>query len=219
MSRLGSHYQRYNVNDPIKFNSQQFERNDYQGVYSPQANQQWSVNQEVDIEYETVNYYLSVSSKDRDIIAYPNVNHYSVTFPELKNIHSIELIQSIIPDKNSVTDEPYLLLKIDEIDDVMVSNNKAVSDAFAILLLCCPTTPGGFIQMDHRVHEHTVKYYRQPKANLSRMTVTVTDTNGVPFNFGNDTPNPPNKGFQNTFVFKVVCLEKKRAALNFRSVY
>ena len=73
--------------------------------------------------------------------------------------------------------------------------------------------------MDHRVHEHTVKYYRQPKASLSRMTVTLTDTDGVPFNFGNDTPNPPNKGFQNTFVFKIVCLEKKRTSLNFRNVY
>lgn len=219
MSRLGSHYERYNINNPTEFNNGQWEKNDYKAVYSPQANQPWSVSQEADIEYDTVNYYLAISSKDRDVTAYPNVNHYSVTFPEFKNIYSIELIQSIIPDQNNVTNEPYLLLKIDEIDEVMVSNSKAISDAFAMLLLCCPTTTGGFIQMDHRVHEHTVKYYRQPKANLSRMTVTLTDANGTPFNFGNDTPNPPNKQFQNTFVFKIVCLEKKRAPLNFRNVY
>jgi hypothetical protein len=137
----------------------------------------------------------------------------------LKNITSIELIQSIIPDKNNVTDEPYLLLKLDEVKDVMVSNNQHVSDAFAMLLLCSPSKAGAFIQIDQRVHEHTVKYFRQPKANLSKLTVTITDSYGNPFDFGNDAPSPPNKSYQNTFVFKIVCLEKTRSSLNYRNVY
>ena len=51
------------------------------------------------------------------------------------------------------------------------------------------------------------------------MTVTILDSNGTPFNFGTDTPSPPNKTFQNTFIFKIVTLEKKKSPLNHRNVY
>ena len=51
------------------------------------------------------------------------------------------------------------------------------------------------------------------------MTITILDSAGLPFDFGTDTPSPPNKAFQNTFIFKIVTLEKKRSVLNHRNVY
>jgi hypothetical protein len=182
-----------------------------------------SVQQEPNIEYEEVNYYLTVSSKERNVSLYPNVNNYVVHFQkEFKNISSVELIQAIIPDRNDVINEPYLLLKIEELEDVMVSNDKHISDAFAILQLAAPSSSGHFIQLDKRIHENTVKYFRIPKASLSKMTIKITDYDGVLFDFldgSTDNVNNPVKAYQNTFVFKIVCLEKKRAQLSHRNVF
>jgi hypothetical protein len=194
--------------------------NNFQNVYTPQFNEQYSVKQEKDIRYEEVYYYLAVSSKDRNTTDYPDVNKYTINLPkEYKNISSIELIQAIIPDQNQVTKEPYLLLKIDELEDVMASTDRNISDAFAILQLAPPTTsPHGFIQIDKRIHENTVKYYRIPKASLTRMTISITDYLGALFDFGNDS-TPIDKKLQNTFVFKITCLEKTRSELNHRNVF
>ena len=218
--RLGAHYDRYGKNVVTEFNQNQFDMNDYSNVYTRQFNEQYSTQQESDIQYEQVDYYFTISSRDRDISTFPNVNKYSVVLPrEFKNIYSIEVIQAIIPDANSVTNEPYLLLKIDELEDVMTSIDRNISDAFAILQMSSPTTPGGFIHMDKRIHENTVKYFRIPKASLAKLSVTITDCNGTLFDFGADGPNPPLKTLQNTFVFRVVCLEKQRNALSHRNVF
>jgi hypothetical protein len=219
-NRLGEYYKRYTPQNYLESNSEKFSQNRYSNVYQPSANAQLSVQQEPKIEYEVVTKYVTISSKDRDTSIYPSVSRYVVNFPtEIRNIISVELIQGMIPDKNSVLEEPYLLLKIDELDEVMVSSDRNISDAFAILQLACPTTPGGFIMVDRRIHEHTIKYYRIPKAALTKMTVTITDAYGTPFDFGNDSPDPPVKVLQNTFVFKISTLEKKIDQLNNRSVY
>ncbi|WP_323680093.1 hypothetical protein, partial [Exiguobacterium indicum] len=63
-----------------------------------------------------------------------------------------------------------------------------------------------------------IKYFRTPKASLSRMTVTLADYSGQPFDFGADGPTEPLKEFQNTFVFKITTLEKKRT-LGHRNVF
>lgn len=219
-NRLGEHYNRYSDNLFIESNQNQLNNQNYDLVYKNESNTQYSVSQEPELQYQKKVHYLTISSKDRNVTAYPNVNHYTIQFPnEFKNIHSIELIQAIIPDQNDVQDEPYLLLQIDEIQDVMVSNDKNISNSFAILQLAAPTRSGTFIQIDRRIHEYTVKYYDTPKAYLSKMTITILDSTGAPFDFGTDTPSPPNKSFQNTFIFKIVTLEKQRRVLNHRNVY
>lgn len=218
--RLGEHYNRYTRPNYLESNLKKYDNNTYTNVYNPNYNQPLSVQQEEKIEYEEVVKYLTISSKDRDVTIYPNVSRYSINLnTELKNIVSIELIQAMIPDKNSVLEEPYLLLKIDELDEVMISNDRNISDSFAMLQLAAPTTTGGFIMIDKRIHEHTVKYFRTPKASLNKLTVTITDAYGTPFNFGEDTPDPPIKNLQNTFVFRVIILEKKRSLLEHRNVY
>jgi len=219
-NRLGEHYNRYSDNLFIESNQNQLNNQNYDLVYNNESNTQYSISQEPDLQYEKKVHYLTISSKDRNVTAYPNVNQYSIKFPnEFKNIHSIELIQAIIPDQNDVQDEPYLLLQIDEIQDVMVSNDKNISNSFAILQLAAPTRSGTFIQIDRRIHEYTVKYYDTPKAYLSKMSITILDSTGALFDFGTDTPSPPNKSFQNTFIFKIVTLEKQRRVLNHRNVY
>lgn len=215
-SRIGAHYQRYTQSTFDEYNQNQYQQNDYNSVYTPA--QQFSTQQEPNIEYDQVAYYLTVSSKDRDVDQYPNESSYVQNFQqEFKNIQSIELIQAIIPDKNNVTSEPYLLLKIEELEDVMVSVDRNISDSFAILQLCTPTITGSFIQIDKRIHENVIKYFKTPKSTLARMTIKVTDSDGNPFDFGG--ASSLSKQFQNIFIFKIVCMEKKRSTLSHRNVF
>ena len=218
-NRLGENYNRYVKTKYESSNNESFNRNNFSKNFEISENSQRSLSQESEIEYEKKMHYLSVSSKDRDTIQFPNVNKYVLNFQkEYKNIHSIELIQAIIPSKNDVTLEPYLLLQIDEINDVIDSNDTNISNAFTFLQIAQPVTANGFIQMDSRIQEYTVKYFDTPKASLSKMTITIKDYSGNPFDFG--TPiSPLDKPFQNTFIFKITTLEKKRKALNFRTVY
>jgi hypothetical protein len=213
---MGEHYERYGKPNYAGYNNQQYGDNKYDEAYNEKFNQALSLQREPTITYTPTNYYISFSSKDRDITAYPNPNHYVTHLPqELRNIVSIELIQAIIPNASNINKEPYLLLKIDELEDTMMSNDRHMSDAFAMLQIADPV--GDFIQIDKRIHENTVKEFRTPKANLSRLTVTITDHSGTPYDFGGS--GSTDKEFQNTFVFKVVCLEKGRDALQNRSVF
>jgi hypothetical protein len=222
MSRLGERYQRYSKFPSSTFaesNAEEFQMNSYKTNHTD-PHISLSSTSEPNIEYEKRTSFLTISSRDRDASLYPSVSKYMITFPmEIKNVESVELIQAILPDKNNVTSEPYLLLKIDEMEDVMISNDRNVSDAFAILQLSSPVTPGGFIQMDRKIHENVIKYYKTPKASLSKMTISVTDYAGNLFNFGTDNTNSPEKALQNTFVFRIESLEKKRSALNHRNVF
>lgn len=217
-NRLGQQYDRYNKSNYVEFNDNQFDRNDLKKNFLNEKNP-LSLIQEPSIEYSTRDEYIVISSADRDINNYPNPNHYTITLPsELKNIQSIEIINGVIPDKNNVLQEPYLLLKIDELENVMISSNKAISDSFAILHLQPSFKSVYFLNVDKKTFEHVVLNYITPKASLSKLTVTITDANGTPFDFGNDSGGP-NKSLQNMFVLKAVVLVKNRNSLNHRNIY
>lgn len=202
------------------YNSHEYDKNNFQTVFTTNSNIPFSIQQEPDIEYEKKTHYIFVTSKNRDKTLFPNISHYTVEFPqEFKNIHSIELIQGIIPNVNNVTQEPYLLLKLEEIRDVMVSNDPDISEAFAFLTMASPcTSDGSFIALDKKIHENTPKIYNTPKASLQKLTISVTKHDGTLFDFGADT-SPPNKSIQHTFVFQIITLEKKRATLSHRNLY
>lgn len=220
--RIGENYNRYTKTNYNEYNLRHFDQNDLKNAYDQNYNKSFSISQEPDIVYEQVENYISISSRDRNRTNHPNVNSYTITFPvEFRNIASVELIQAIIPAQNDVDQEPYLLLTIDELPDVMISNDKFIANSFAILQLSSPVTAGGFIQIDKRIHENTVLTFRSPKANLAKMTVSIRDCLGNLFDFGSDTsaPTTPSKNLQNTFIFKVVTLEKRRAQLSHRNVY
>lgn len=217
--RLGEHYSRYNTNtDQItEFNKNNYNSNDFGQVFSQQYNN-LSVDQEPDIEYQKTDRYLIVNSKDRDIITYPSSSNFVINLDQsYKNVCRVELIQAIIPDKNNVGSEPYLLLNIKELENTMDSNNKELFEAFSILQLNEPVVPGTFIQLLTRIHEHVVLNYKTPKANLSKLTVTVTDSEGRLFNFGGD--GNILKATQVLFVFKVTTFDTSQKSINQRNIY
>lgn len=217
-NRLGEHYNRYTrpaIDESNKFN---YNSNDFKTVFSGNSNEQLSISQEPDIKYRTRDNYLTVSSADRDITTYPSSSSFVINLDkEYKNISSVELIQAIVPDQNSVTAEPYLLLKVKELDNTMDSNNKQIYDSFAILQVCSPTVPGSFLQIDKRIFENVTLNYRTPKANLSKLTISITDSLGNIFDFGGS--GTATKAYQSLFVFKITTLDTERNLLNSRNVY
>lgn len=209
---------RYNTPEVNESNFKNYEQNNYKNVYNKDFNEFLSIKQEPSIEYVKKEYYLSVSSKDRDTDNYPSCSNYTMILSkDFKNIDSIELIQGIIPDKNNVLHEPFLLLQIQELEDVMVSSDTNMSNAFAILQLTSSVSSGYFINTAHHVHENTVKYFNTPKSSLNKLTIKITDVDGNIFDFGGSGSNA--KAYQNTFIFRIVCLEKSTDALKHRNVY
>lgn len=216
--RLGEFYNRNSRINTEEMNKRTFDQNAYINNFSKDFNRQLSVDQETSIVYKKRDNYLTICSKDRDIKQYPTSTNFIIDLnTEYRNITSIELITAIIPDKNSVQNEPYLLLNIKELDVLNDSNNKQISDSFAMLQMTQSPTPGSFIQIDKRTFENTILNFHTPKSKLSRMSINITDSDGNLFSFGGD--NSINKANQCTFVFKVVTLDTDRESLNQRNVY
>jgi len=217
-SRLGQHYQRYNTLNTDESNKYQFTSNDYTNVFSNNTNQQLSIQQEPNAVYDKNEHYLIVSSEDRDVSAYPSSSNFVLNLDkEYRNITCIELIQAIVPDKNNITSEPYLLLKINELENTMDSCNKQISESFAILQICNPTVAGTFLQMDKRIYENVILNYQIPKANLAKLSIKITDSQGNIFEFGGS--GTTTKDYQCLFVFRITTLDTSRKSLNNRTVY
>jgi hypothetical protein len=215
--RLGEHYQRYDNRNINESNQNNYIKNNFNTVFSDQ-NKNLSILQEPDIEYTRVDQYLIINSKERDVNSYPSASQFVLNLPqEYRNVSRIELIQCIIPDKNNVASEPYLLLNINELENTMESNNKAISDAFSILPLDQATVPGKFIKLVTQIHEKIILNYKTPKASLSKVTLSVTDSDGQIFDFGG--AGSIEKEFQCLFVFKITTLDKSQKSLNQRNLY
>lgn len=212
------YYDRYKKLNTEEYNKNQYQSNDFNNVFLNNSNNKLSVLQEPDVKYETRDHYLVVSSSERDPVAYPSSSNFVLTLhKEYRNIVSVELIQAILPDKNSVTSEPYLLLKINELEECMDSNNKPISDSFAMLSIPSPVVSGTFIHIDKRIFENVTLNYRTPKANLSKITVQITDYSGAIFDFGGSGSLA--KETQCVFVFKITTSDGDRKQLNNRNVY
>lgn len=213
-TKLGENYNRNSRLNIDEENKGNYSSNNYEKVFNKLNISDGQEN----INYKKRNNYLVISSKDRDLSIYPKSNNFVINLDtEYKNITSIELIQAIIPDKNSVTSEPLLLLNINELDPVMQSNNKQIYDSFAILQMSQPTTAGGFIHTMKQIHEHVLLQYRTPKARLSKLTFSITDIDGNLFEFGGN--NTTTKDYQCQFIFKIITLDTDRDVINQRNVY
>lgn len=179
-------------------------------AFSKDVNRPLSTLSEPDIEYEESHHYLVVTSKSRNATIYPSTSNFQLQLDkEYRNIRSIELIQAIFPDKSSVTQQPYLLLQIDEFSDVMDSPDNTIRNSFAFLCTNTANEPGFFITVDRSVHENTPKVYKDLRSNLNRLTLRLVDPDGALFSFGSPV-DPFDKLYQTTFVFKIVTVEKRR---------
>lgn len=110
---------------------------------------------------------FTVHSKNRDKTQYPNSNEYKIKLSDLcgplKNVKSIQMVGGAIPDQPSLTQQPYLLLCIDELSSGHInSTDPDMQKAYAV------------IQPDRALEEG---YYVQLKADwfaYSKVSINAT---------------------------------------------
>ena len=180
--RLGQNYNRY-IRTSYATENNPYPQNDITKVFSQGV--PLSVQQEPVVTYVPIVNFLSINSIDRDVTLYPSPNKYTVFLNEkYKNVQSIELLDATLPDQADIQQEPYLLLQIDQITNTIDSLNTPMQQAFAILKTIPPASPGYFLSVDTNTCEKITKTYRQPLAELSKLTISIRKSDGSLFNFG-----------------------------------
>lgn len=149
-----------------------------------------------------VPHYLSIDSRDRDRNTWPNSNHFRIPLvtgdasPEVltpgvryKNIYSITLLSAVIPNVTGILDEPYVLLQIDEINDVYDSANPHCAKSFVKLFFKEVFVSSAYLRLDKGVGDPLVKvYWPAPRASLESITVSFRRYDGTLIDFGDDAP-------------------------------
>ena len=182
-------------------------------------------------------HYINISSLDRQWETNPeNRFNFQVRFNQdstyqgagisqlFKNIISVELVNAILPFDDSIqvfdtrlylgiTKNPYLLLRIDELDGVFRGTNNFADRAFATLLYD-KTFLSGVLSSDYISGTNSVvnstptttfmpeytrgyhkynpayfekkRFYNMPLASLNKMTITITDPRGQYINNQSD---------------------------------
>lgn len=157
--------------------------------------------------------YLQVSSKER---ISGTTSQFTIEIPEggIENIHSIELINAIIPNNNSVLDEPYLLLNIAELRENFKSNDTFMSNAFTMMTFSLNNTSlFAYLKKISRDVSYEKIFYNSPKASLNKMSISILKPDGTPFNFTN--PSSTDITDQVSFIFRIINLNKKPLDYNF----
>lgn len=166
--------------------------------------------------YEEDISYLCINSSDRDTSKYPKVNDYKINLNKtFKNIVSIEIISGSFANKNSILDNPYILVQVDGIENFTFSNNNA-SKGFATLYL--KNTTGAHVLPDIGCTDGYIKQFKTPVASLSSIAVKLLSPDGTLFDFG-ESDGDTSIEFQNSLVFRIKTNQVCRNQLQQMSVY
>jgi hypothetical protein len=160
---------------------------------------------------------VMIDSRDRNRYKYPNSNEFAVYFNgsgndddaiiqyELKNIHSIQVVQILLPNSAiGTTGPPYITMEIDEIDDTIYGTNDTLSNAFSYIRPINSTMSSLVVQDIPRV-------YKTPKATLGKLTFRFREPSGTLFDFGTDTspPTEVDDTVQVAFILKIKTVETR----------
>lgn len=172
--------------------------------------------QEPEIEYVETISYLHLNSSDRNTTSYPSVNSYRIESGEIfRNIHSIELVAASLANQGTPLNNPYLILKIDGLDHLHFSN-KNVNKGFATMYL--KYTTGPHIQPELGVLQRNILKFKSPLASLGSITLSILKPDGTLFNFGESAADT-SVAYSNSFMLKIITLEKSRRELHNRATF
>lgn len=150
--------------------------------------------------------FFFVHSKDRDTSLYPSPSRYRIDNVDTLgafNIKSISLHSAILPNCNSILEQPYLLLNIDELQGSFDATNSASQKALALLMLD-KSYDTKFLNIRSDVCRVTPQKIGQ---SLKSLTISLTDQYGIPFDFGLDAGNSIDGSIQHTLVFSFIGTE------------
>ncbi len=164
------------------------------------------------MEYKRISEVVNVYSKDRDITLFPSPSNYSISFlntvgKTFKNVESVRLLSAVFPDVNNVSQQPFLVLQIEELENSgMFGSNSILNNGSFLVQLDRPVSIGFFLNTKTDICKSIINAYSTPLRELSKMTIKITDESGNLFNFGTDTGSP-SVGIQHLLSFEIVRLE------------
>jgi len=170
----------------------------------------------------TKSYYISIDSRDRNRAVWPSSSQYEVKLDappnytgaqiprSFRNIISVELVNSIFPNKNNVLNEMYLFLNIPEIDGVLETTDSG-RRYFAKIIP--GSIVGEYIHSYQDPIEHAIKIFPFRGARLDKLTIEFRNSRGELFSFGADTSvgSANNPLLQTSLTFKITVEESNRA--------
>ena len=163
---------------------------------------------------------VHVDSRDRNRSIYAGTNEWKVrlestgtdsganTGKKFDRVVSVELLHASLPNTNSVLDEPYLILDVEELrcNPVVSGTNITLKNAFTKLML--DTTTDAFAKVTHCFGQSKIAF--ETPITLNSLTIRIYDDTGTLFNFGSDTspPTAVTETVQTSFTFKVTTIEQ-----------
>ena len=137
---------------------------------------------------------ILIDSRHRNKNIYPNTNQFDVTFnpdpsfigasinSNIRNITKINIESVVLP--TIALDHPYIILKIQEINNKNIFSTDGFSDdAFAILIPRKFTPGSSFINCEIKYNCHN---FKTPLANLKKFSIGLYNPNGILLDFGAD---------------------------------
>lgn len=214
---LETDYYYGNFNElPDRTQTKTLSPNKYPESFSKVNNQQQSVLIEPSPVYSYERIYINVDSRDRNVTSYPYTNRYRVNIePRLKNVKEVQLISAVIPNQNSILDNGYVVLNIEELNNIKMTS-PGLSSAFGILHLKSPTS-SNFIISELGCHLNTPTVFKQPK-DISSLTISIHKPSGELFTFG-EASGSVLPQFQHSFLLSFKTEVSDISRLNSRNVY
>ena len=177
-------------------------------------------------------WFLSIDSSDRDRGKYPNPFKYTihmtgtsdnenVTGHVFKNVYSIELISAILPNVSEIRDEMYIVLEIEELEDIgFDSSNQHLKGAYAKLVMQSHLNDNFLVLDGDNSRPLKRIYYPSPKASIDRLSITLKKLNGELIDLGpdSDPDMPPLRDIQNSFTFRIITKIPDAAPLGHRNI-
>lgn len=163
--------------------------------------------------YEIRSSYVFVSSGDRDINSYPNVNSFQVPIG-LKEVYSVTLLGGVIPNVGGVDLQPFLMLDIPEINHVTSLGTS--SGLTSIIQFASHSNPSSFFNIDGGISAVSPIIFRPVKNRMDKLTIKIKNADGAMTNLGTGL-SPAN---QILLQFRIDCRVCKEGAIyrDFRNV-
>lgn len=148
-------------------------------------------------KYQFRTYYVNIDSNDRNRVIWPDSGNFEVRFDgggggyvganvsrAFKNVYSVELVDAVYPNVNSVANNMYLFICCPELSDgigMMESTNNGTSKILAKLLPA--NILGSFVQTLYNEPEITKIVFPTEGKRLDKMTIEYRTNTGALFQF------------------------------------
>lgn len=168
-----------------------------------------------EVEYDTHEHYVKISSGGRDTAKYPLHYDYRIDFQTpFRNVLKVEMVSCVIPDE-SVTTEPIIVFDIQELNFMSFICSAGYKTIFSAFPISEPNAQNhSFINLKA---QGPVSRYKIPLATLSSLSIKLYNIDYQPLTFGAPAGSTA-KSLQHAFILKITVQESSLKQINSRNL-